>query len=89
MIDVLRVPTDADWRLAGHCSDLGDDTMFPLPANHPGLLRAKAICVGCPVQAECRTYADRLDIRDGIWGGLTAAERGRPKRLRSSVGLAA
>lgn len=37
--------------------------------------RAKAICAGCPVMAECRSYA--LEIREphGVWGGMSETER--------------
>lgn len=37
--------------------------------------RAKEICRGCPVLADCRSYA--LDIREphGVWGGLSENER--------------
>lgn len=37
--------------------------------------RAKAICGGCGVKAECLEYA--LEIREpfGIWGGLNEIER--------------
>lgn len=35
---------------------------------------AKAICLGCSVQAECLTYALNGNVW-GIWGGLTRRER--------------
>lgn len=38
---------------------------------------AKAICDNiCPVRTECLQWAYEHDERDGIWGGLTPAERG-------------
>jgi WhiB family redox-sensing transcriptional regulator len=37
--------------------------------------KAKQICAECPVLAECRAYAFRVDERLGIWGGLTERER--------------
>jgi WhiB family redox-sensing transcriptional regulator len=76
MIAALRIPVDADWRLAGNCSDLGDDTMFPNPRDAAGIAAAKAVCAGCPVATECLAYADEQRERAGIWGGKTVAERG-------------
>ena len=37
--------------------------------------RAKAICGGCPVRAECLEYALRIREPHGIWGGLNETER--------------
>ncbi len=45
--------------------------------------RAKQICAGCPVQAECLDYAldqDQMEStpvppQGGVWGGLTHGER--------------
>lgn len=35
--------------------------------------KAKAVCAGCPVRAECLEYGRHEP--DGIWGGLTPQER--------------
>lgn len=37
--------------------------------------QAKAICVRCPVRAECLDYALRAREPHGIWGGMNEAER--------------
>jgi len=42
---------------------------------------AKAICHGCPVRPECRTWADETRP-PGIWAGETWAERTRRTRMR-------
>jgi hypothetical protein len=35
---------------------------------------ARALCVGCPIQAECKELGQ--DVPWGVWGGLTPGERG-------------
>lgn len=45
------------------------------------ILRAKAICTGCPVVAECGQYALENDERFGVWGGLSEHDR---RRLRKA-----
>jgi WhiB family redox-sensing transcriptional regulator len=45
------------------------------PARDAREGRAKAICGGCSVQAECLDYALRIREPHGIWGGLNELER--------------
>ena len=40
--------------------------------------RAKSVCAGCAVRAECLEHAVSSDERYGIWGGLTEEERRTP-----------
>jgi WhiB family redox-sensing transcriptional regulator len=44
---------------------------------------AKELCDRCPVRTQCLEYAIVNDFRDGIWGGLTAAERDDLARSRA------
>lgn len=44
--------------------------------------RALAICAECPVEQECRDYADLTEAQYGIWGGEPAYER----KLRWKLG---
>lgn len=37
--------------------------------------KAKAICLRCPVRADCLEYSLRVREPHGIWGGLNEAER--------------
>lgn len=37
---------------------------------------AKALCATCPVRLDCLTWSADNDMREGVWGGLTATERG-------------
>lgn len=50
---------------------------------------AKSVCAQCPVRAlrlggsgECLAYAEAIGDFNGIWGGLTARERGRKRDER-------
>ena len=40
-------------------------------------LRAKQVCAGCEVRAECLQQALDSGERYGVWGGLTDVERRR------------
>ncbi|KPI18501.1 transcription factor WhiB [Actinobacteria bacterium OK006] len=47
--------------------------------------RAKAVCIGCPVQTECLAYALDNEIEHGIWGSMTERERRALLRRRPTV----
>lgn len=51
----------------------------PLVNFHPGrgerTAPALAVCRGCLVIAECRSYALEHDLEHGIWGGTTGRDR--------------
>lgn len=34
-------------------------------------------CLDCPAMTACAAYADTATERHGVWGGLTARERGK------------
>lgn len=44
--------------------------------------KAKAICVTCPVRAECLEYALSRPEKYGVWGGLNEEERASERRRR-------
>jgi len=64
-------------------SDIGNTR-----ANSLLIRQAKQVCQACPVRLECLNHA--LDAKEefGIWGGLTARERGfgrhRPIRTKAT-----
>ena len=72
------------------CAKLGarkaDALFFPRPGAQNAVREAKEICAQCPVKAECLAIAMRAEAgkaamrRHGIYGGLTAAERGHLTR---------
>ncbi|MFF8716188.1 WhiB family transcriptional regulator [Streptomyces sp. NPDC015184] len=47
---------------------------------------AKALCAQCPIRAACADHAIRRGETDGIWGGLTPAERADRARRRPDCG---
>ncbi len=67
------------WREAASCIDAGDVDFFAEDEISVG--RAKAVCSGCPVLDDCLAFAIETNQPDGVWGGHTATERGRLRRL--------
>jgi WhiB family transcriptional regulator, redox-sensing transcriptional regulator len=69
-----------DWQADAACRGLNAALFFDTdtgrgrtkPAREA---QAKAVCVTCPVLARCRDWALRVREPDGVWGGLSPAER--------------
>jgi WhiB family transcriptional regulator, redox-sensing transcriptional regulator len=84
MSNVRRLPgpiADSwDWQLRGACRGR-DSAQFFHPDGERGSSRsrreakAKALCIGCPVRAECAAHALAVQEPYGVWGGFTEAER--------------
>ncbi|CAL9408558.1 WhiB family transcriptional regulator [Streptomyces sp. enrichment culture] len=86
----LRGIGDTSWQPHGACHgmdpDDADATFFPLPRDYEAIADAKELCAMCPVRRDCLNYALENDLKEGVWGGLTAEERepwhkGLPHRL--------
>lgn len=78
---LFLVEPENDWRARAACRGLDPELFFS-----PDIFetkqdkddreeRAKAVCAGCPVRAQCLDYAIRAGERYGIWGGMTELER--------------
>lgn len=70
---------NGDWHLDAACRGMDAWPHYPPDGARGHKLwrleeQAKQICADCPVIAQCRE-AGRTE-RYGIWGGLTAEERG-------------
>ncbi|ONM46519.1 WhiB family transcriptional regulator [Nocardia donostiensis] len=69
-----------DWQLRGSCRGL-ESAVFFHPDGERGraraarVRRAKEICGGCPVLAQCRSYALSVSEPYGVWGGMSEDER--------------
>jgi WhiB family redox-sensing transcriptional regulator len=68
------------WREGAACSD-GEIDFFPSPEDSVGIARAKAVCGECPVADDCMAFAIETNQTDGVWGGATAKERSRLRRM--------
>ncbi|WP_411574880.1 WhiB family transcriptional regulator [Streptomyces fradiae] len=86
----LRGIADTSWHTRGACHGMdvedADAIFFPLPRDHEAIAEAKELCGWCPVRSVCLNYALENVLKEGIWGGLTEAERrpwhdGLPQRL--------
>jgi WhiB family redox-sensing transcriptional regulator len=71
---------EGDWKDRAACHGIEDPDIFWPPGNTPLVLarylpKAKRVCNGCPVRAECLAYALATDQLDGIWAGTTPDER--------------
>ncbi|MFF4583344.1 WhiB family transcriptional regulator [Streptomyces sp. NPDC001373] len=75
----LRGIADISWHARGNCHaltpDEADRMFFSAPRAHAAIAEAKTLCGACPVRQDCFTHALDNDIRWGMWGGLTEAER--------------
>jgi WhiB family redox-sensing transcriptional regulator len=84
MSNVRRLPGPIDelwdWQRLGACRGR-DSSQFFHPDGERGSSRnrretkAKAVCVTCPVRAQCAAHA--LAVREpyGVWGGFSESER--------------
>lgn len=72
----LLLELDQEWRELAACAGRDESVFFPPTDAERAMVRAaKAVCDGCPVQADCLAYAVETGQTEGIWGGLTASER--------------
>lgn len=55
------------------CQDLTDPDRFF--GNALEQRRVRHICAPCPVRLQCLVRALELRVDDGLWGGMTHAER--------------
>ena len=60
----------------------GVPTSIFFPDVGKGVFEAKLICRHCPLLIPCRVYALDNNIRHGVWGGLSEAERKVIRRSR-------
>lgn len=66
------------WRLRAACRDTNPDLFFSDDVTIQA--RAKQVCAGCPVAADCLAAALEAGEEFGVQGGYTARERWRLQR---------
>lgn len=74
------------WTVRAACRDADPDLFFPLGASEhsPAQVEAAAaVCAGCPVTAQCLTWALDTGQDHGIWAGTTPEERRTMRRALS------
>ena len=59
-----------DWTAAACYGDRVSDWTADVPSD-----RARGLCHGCPIAAQCLAYAIAADEEHGLWGGLDRMER--------------
>jgi WhiB family redox-sensing transcriptional regulator len=72
-----------EWRDQAMCRGYDPDLFFPAGETGPALAHAeaaKAVCLGCPVRAECLEFAMVSNQEAGVWGGFTEEERRKLRR---------
>jgi WhiB family transcriptional regulator, redox-sensing transcriptional regulator len=82
----------ADWWSRAACATADPDLFFPISPAGPALrqvTRAKAICARCDIRRECLQYALGAGSIQGVWGGMTEAERRRLLRRQRRTGIPA
>jgi len=61
------------WQAFAACRDEGVDPFFVERGG--SMARARALCAGCTVRAECLAYAMADELLDGFWAGTSARQR--------------
>jgi WhiB family redox-sensing transcriptional regulator len=82
----LGAPEETAWMGDALCAQTDPEAFFPERGESLG--PAKAVCLACPVRAECLAYALDRDERHGVWGATSARER-RALNRRPAEGVAA
>jgi WhiB family redox-sensing transcriptional regulator len=73
------VSAPGQWLDQARCVQADPELWFPERGG--SVADAKRVCSRCPVRRECLDWAVRQpEALQGIWGGLTAHERRKPRR---------
>lgn len=73
------------WMVDAKCRGVDPADFFP--SDGLGVDRARRICEGCTVRAECLEYALEFRVEHGVWGGASERERRRILRRRRGVAM--
>ena len=71
------------WQQDAACRGQGPDAWFP--TRGAGRHTGKAVCAGCPVRADCYSFAESQPAPlQGVWGGFTQRERAAARMSTAS-----
>jgi WhiB family redox-sensing transcriptional regulator len=73
------------WAARGACRHSDPELFFPVTTTGLAagqVVRAKAVCAGCPVRVPCLDFALDSGQDFGVWGGTTGEERRLIRRRR-------
>lgn len=78
-----------EWVRRAVCRSVDPELFFPAaepgtPAYAEQVDRAKAVCAGCPVRAECLAFA-MAHLPYGVAGGMSAEERAAVRRFAADA----
>ena len=82
----LGAPEETAWMVEALCAQTDPEAFHPDRGESTG--PAKAVCLACPVRAECLAYALERNERHGVWGGASPQER-RALLRHAAEGVAA
>lgn len=77
--DLMWEPNEA-WRDDAACGGVESRLFFPGGEDESLVGEAKAVCAVCPVVDDCLQYALATNQSEGVWGGMSGAERRRLRR---------
>jgi len=89
VIDVAAA--DRSWQMKGLCRGNHSYLFFPPSTaerkeeRERREIKAKAICMVCPVKSDCLEFALEIKEPYGIWGSLTETERRQVLARRSAA----
>jgi WhiB family redox-sensing transcriptional regulator len=81
-----RYANPEGWAARGACRHSDPELFFPVSSTGPAatqVAKAKMVCTGCPVQAECLEFALDSGQDFGVWGGASETERRALRRRRT------
>lgn len=84
--DVVSRNDIREWSQHAACLDQDPELFFPLGSGEGALLQveqARDVCRGCAVRGLCLDWALETYQADGVWGGMSEAERRNLKRRQS------
>ncbi len=71
----MRSASRPAWMEQGACLDADPEMFYPVDSRPEGSEPAKRICASCPALQQCHVWALSHGESQGVWGGLSEAER--------------